>query len=185
MDFQLIEQARAGNARASQALFELHARSVYCTCARILKDRSLAEDAVQNTFLLAFTRLSDFDGRAPFASWLRSIAINASIALLRPRYFSVAADETVSDTVVDEAATLSVFAAASANELRTHVESALSQLTSMERVSFVLRHLEQQPLDTIAQHLHSNSNAVKQALFRGIRKLRAALSPHYQRSELQ
>jgi RNA polymerase sigma-70 factor, ECF subfamily len=184
MDFKLIEQAKEGNARASQALFELHARGVYGTCARILKDKSLAEDAVQNTFLQAFTRLHDFDGRAPFAVWLRSIAINASIALLRPRQQSLAA-EAVSDTVVDEAATLNVFAAASATELRTHVESALSQLTSMERVSFVLRHLEQQPLDTIAQQLDSNSNAVKQALFRGIKKLRAALSPHYQQSELQ
>jgi len=68
--------------------------------------------------------------------------------------------------------------AASAEESHQHdvlqaeLDSALSRLTDVERVCFVLRHLEEWKLDEIAAAVGKNANAVKQALFRGVRKLR-------------
>ena len=49
----------------------------------------------------------------------------------------------------------------------------------MERVCFVLKHIEQWKLDEIATHLDRSINSIKQALFRGVGKLRGELA-HWQ-----
>ena len=50
---------------------------------RILRDRGLAEDAVQEAFMAAFRGLSDFEGRSSLKTWLHRITVNASITKLR------------------------------------------------------------------------------------------------------
>ena len=66
---------------------------------------------------------------------------------------------------------------ASGAQLGSSLASALEALTPLERTAFVLRHLEQYPLEEIAHALESNVNACKQAIFRAVRKLRAVLDP--------
>jgi RNA polymerase sigma-70 factor, ECF subfamily len=56
-------------------------------------------------------------------------------------------------------------------------EQAMQQLTPMERAAFVLRHMEDQPIDVIAKALGVPANSAKQAVFRAVAKLRTALRP--------
>jgi RNA polymerase sigma-70 factor, ECF subfamily len=177
-DARLLAKARQGEQRACKALFELHGRQVFRVCVRVLRDETLAEDAVQNTFVQAFRRLDSFDGRASFGAWLRTIAIHCSVELLRKNnarsFEPLDAAELEPQT---EPALSTSFEARHASELRGHVQLALSSLTTLERLAFVLKHVEQQSLEEIATVAGSNSNAIKQALFRGVRKLRASLAP--------
>ena len=57
-------------------------------------------------------------------------------------------------------------------ELDNDLAAALTHLSDVERICFVLKHLEQWRLKEIADELDVQVGAVKQALFRGVRKLR-------------
>ena len=62
------------------------------------------------------------------------------------------------------------------DELERNLEKALRHLSDIERVCFVLKHLEQWRLKEIAEELDTNIGTVKQALFRGVRKLRTRMT---------
>lgn len=49
----------------------------------LLRDRELAEDAVQDAFISAFNGLSEFEERSSLKTWLRRITVNASLSKLR------------------------------------------------------------------------------------------------------
>ncbi len=173
-DPALVERARCGDVRAFRCLFERHLRAVHALCARLLGDATLAEDAVQETFLKAHRRLDQFDGRAAFATWLHRIAVNTAIEFVRRRRGGDFGNDDALAEVVDSEADPSV--GISQSEVVRGVSSALQQLTALERSVFVLRHLEQRSLGEIAQLLSSNVNACKQAIFRAVRKMRAQLA---------
>lgn len=177
---QWIAAASRGDQHAFRRLVELHARSLYPVCVRILGDPALAEDAVQEALVKAHRALARFDGRSSFATWLHRIAVNAALGIRRARH-----GEREAPASADGASSLETLAdfapepaeLASGAQLGSSLASALEALTPLERTAFVLRHLEQYPLEEIAHALESNVNACKQAIFRAVRKLRTALAP--------
>ena len=70
---------------AFQSLVEKHSSDVFRLAYRITGNEHDAEDAVQDTFLRAFQKLSTFDGRAKFGTWLYRVAANSSLDVLRRR----------------------------------------------------------------------------------------------------
>jgi len=52
---------------------------------RLLGDRALAEDVVQESFLRAFKGLANFEGRSTLQSWLHRITVNSALSKLRQR----------------------------------------------------------------------------------------------------
>jgi RNA polymerase sigma factor (sigma-70 family) len=62
------------------------------------------------------------------------------------------------------------------HDLGDSLATALRDLTEIERVCFVLRHLEQWKLREIADEVGTNEGRVKQALFRGVKKLRVKMA---------
>lgn len=61
----------------------MYYKAMYNTSLRILKDSFEAEDVMQESFLIAFTKLSTFKAEVSFGSWLKKIVINKSITHLR------------------------------------------------------------------------------------------------------
>ena len=175
-----IAKARAGDALAFRRLIEANAGAMFRVCARITGDRTLAEDAVQEALLNAFRYLPDFDGRSAFSTWLYRIAVNAALVQVRKRrYLEVPwperneNDEPVPMDAADESPTPDRQAVSA--EIRRDVEAELSRMTAIERAAFVLRHQEGRSLEEISAALSLNVSAAKQAIFRAVRKLRAAL----------
>jgi RNA polymerase sigma-70 factor (ECF subfamily) len=175
-----IARARAGDALAFRRLVDANAGAMFRVCARITGDRTLAEDAVQEALLNAFRHLADFDGRSAFSTWLYRIAVNAALVQVRKRrYLEVPwpvsgddEDATPMDAT-DESPTPDRHAVSA--EIRRDVETELSRMTPIERTAFVLRHQEGRSLEEISAALSLNVSAAKQAIFRAVRKLRAAL----------
>jgi RNA polymerase sigma-70 factor (ECF subfamily) len=62
-------------------------------------------------------------------------------------------------------------------EIRRRVEASMSLLTPQERVAFALRHWEGRSIDDIGRALGLQTSAAKHAVFRAVRKVRAALAP--------
>jgi RNA polymerase sigma factor (sigma-70 family) len=79
----LVAAAKSGETAAFGELCERYAKKILRVTHRITRNREDAEDAVQDSLLLAFTHLKDFDGRSRFSTWLTRIAINSALAKLR------------------------------------------------------------------------------------------------------
>ena len=176
-----LAAARRGDPAAFRRLVEPHMRGMYRVCYRMTGDASLAEDAVQEALWNAYRGLERFDGRARLSTWLYRIAVNAALSLRRAHESShgkIVRLEGSGDAALPDVADHGPqpVDVARARQLEGALERALDRLTQLERSAFVLRHLEQRPLEEIATVLESNVNACKQAIFRAVRKLRPALS---------
>lgn len=78
--------AGAGTMEDLRVLYDLHGGEIFRFCLRLLDDRGLAEEAVQETFLRAWRAKGSWNpGIATVRTWLFSIARNVSIDLMRAR----------------------------------------------------------------------------------------------------
>ena len=79
-----LDRARAGDARAFEALARSHERALYSHVARILGPGADAEDVVQDAFVSAWRSLPGFTGDS-FRAWLFRIGRNRAIDVIRAR----------------------------------------------------------------------------------------------------
>src|SRR6202162_2577200 len=82
---ELLRLAREGDPAAFRILIRRHDRHLYRIARSVLLDDHEAEDAVQETYVLAFTRLVDFRGDASLSTWLTRIALNEALKRRRRR----------------------------------------------------------------------------------------------------
>lgn len=83
--YELIIQAKAGNAKAQYQLYKLYVKQMFNISMRIVNHVAEAEDVVQETFVYAFMKLDEFRHEASFGSWLKQIVVNRSINVVRKR----------------------------------------------------------------------------------------------------
>lgn len=57
-------------------IYRLYAKEVYCYILLLCRDKTLADDILQNTMLKAFNNISSFSGACSVKTWLCSIARN-------------------------------------------------------------------------------------------------------------
>ena len=141
-------------------------------CLKITRNRDMAEDAVQDALLNAWNKRHQFDHTARLDTWIHRIAINAALQILRKS--RPAAFEPLEHEIEDAGASQESIRAD--EELGETLAAALTHLSEFERVCFVLRHMEQWRLREIADEIGSNTGAVKQAVFRAVRKLRVRMA---------
>ena len=70
-----------------EALVDRYQLSLLRVCFTFLHDRSLAEDAVQETFIKVYQNLDSFHGYSSEKTWIFRIAMNTCRDMLRSRWF--------------------------------------------------------------------------------------------------
>ncbi|MDP5082174.1 MAG: RNA polymerase sigma factor [Winogradskyella sp.] len=76
---QLLLQCLSGNQRAQMEVYNRYNKAMYNTAIRIVKDAFVAEDIMQESFLMAFTKLNTLQDTNVFGAWLKRIVVNNSI----------------------------------------------------------------------------------------------------------
>lgn len=87
-DLELVRQAKRGTREreaAFTALYERHKDEVFGFLVRLLGDRSLAEDVLQESFYRVYRSLDRHDGVRPFRPWLHQIVRRAALDALASR----------------------------------------------------------------------------------------------------
>ena len=82
-DDSLLRDVRRGSTTAFGAMMRRYNRRLYRTARAILKDDSLAEDALQEAYLAAFRHMDEFRGDAALGTWLTRIVVNQALQALR------------------------------------------------------------------------------------------------------
>ena len=161
-----IARARQGDDEAFSQLVEAYQRPVFNVCYRMLGEPAEAEDAAQETFIRAYTRLDSYDPQRKFSSWLLSIASHYCIDLLRRRRMSLVSWDDLppwrwlpdSDPQPEEVALR--------HEAQRHAQTLLSKLPPDYRAAVVLRYWHDFSYEEIAETLGSTLSAIKSRLFR-------------------
>src|SRR3984893_11314043 len=84
-DQSLVMRARSGDRKALEDLVQRHQGWIYNIAVRMLFHPQDAEDATQEILLKALTRLSSFEGRSSFRTWLYRIVVNHVLNMKRGR----------------------------------------------------------------------------------------------------
>ena len=72
----VVERLRQGDRLSAELVMRQHNRALWRIARGILHDDADAEEAVQEAYLRAFTRIGDFRGEASLGTWLGRIAVN-------------------------------------------------------------------------------------------------------------
>jgi RNA polymerase sigma-70 factor, ECF subfamily len=88
-DTEQAQRALARDAGAFRAIMQTHNRCLYRIARSILRNNADAEDAVQEAYVLAFTKLENYRGEGTLKSWLSRIVINESFGRMRQRHSSI------------------------------------------------------------------------------------------------
>ena len=180
-DDSLVERARQHDLAAFEALMRRHNRRLFRVTRGVLRDSDAAQDAVQEAYLRAFTRLDSYQPEGRFAAWLTRVALNEALMIRRRAQFGmVSLDEAGEESLaVEEAASADSPSAdqfVEAAHARALLEHAIDALPDNFRMVFMLRAVEGLDVRETAESLGINPTTVRTRLFRAQRLLRSELS---------
>src|SRR5438477_13183768 len=84
-DADVVALAQAGREAAFRELIRRYERPVFSLIYRMIRDRELAEDLAQDTFIKVLNHIDRYRPEFKFSSWLFKIANNVAIDQLRRR----------------------------------------------------------------------------------------------------
>jgi RNA polymerase sigma-70 factor (ECF subfamily) len=149
----------------------------------VLKSDADTEDAVQDAYLAAWRALGTFRGDSKLSSWLVRIALNEAFKRIRRRASNVVTFG--SGTEPGEEGPEAAMAAddderpdmaASRAEMRRLMEARIDQLPDLFRTVFMLRAVEEMPVEEVAALLEIPETTVRTRFFRARAQLRESLS---------
>jgi RNA polymerase sigma-70 factor, ECF subfamily len=156
----LVGAAQAGDLHAFEALVSRHQDAVYRVALRMLGSKVDAEDAAQDTLVLAWRALSTFRGESEFSTWLYRIVTNRCLKARAARHPTEALPEVLIDRDRDPAEAL-----VRSERLRALARAVLA-LPAEQRAALVLRELEGLSYEQIARALGVTVPAVKGRIHR-------------------
>ena len=167
-DELMVARAQRGDSRAFESLYRQHHRRIYALCCRMLVDRSLAEELVQEAFINAWRQLPNFRGDAKFSSWLHRIAVNAVISYQRKNSRWLNWLKSGTDEIPEQLA-------AETPGLKRDLEGAIAALPDRARQVFVLCDVEGYSHEEVGELLGVAVGTSKAQLFRARELLRGML----------
>ncbi len=180
-DQELVERSIDGDEGAFNELINRYKRGVFTLIIRMVRNREVANDLSQDTFVKLYASLSSYNPKYKFSSWLFKIANNLTIDFLRknrPNVLSLDEPiETDRDSVRIQVASVgeNPLDRAESLELGEKIKEAIMELPVDYRRVIVLRHVEDFSYEEIAEATDLPLGTVKTLLFRGRRLLRKKL----------
>jgi RNA polymerase sigma-70 factor, ECF subfamily len=176
VDITLLERIVARDERAVGELYDRHSRLLFGLILRILRDRSEAEDVLQEVFVLVWTRAETYDVAlgSPVA-WLVRIARNRAIDRLRSNAVRLRAVESTPDP--EPSRETDPEARATSVEQRRAVARALGVLPADQRVLIEDAYFLGLTQSELAEKHNLPLGTVKTRVRSGLQTLRQQLAP--------
>ncbi len=172
LDEALLREIAKGNQLAMRTLFLRHQVRVYRFILRIVRDRTLAEDAVSEVFLAVWRQADRFKGRSMVSTWLLSIARHKALSAIKREpleWLDCDAATTIADPAPTAEATMGD------QDGGTILRRCLAALSPEHGEIIDLVYYQQKSIREIAEILDIPANTVKTRMFYARKRLGALL----------
>ncbi|WP_121061043.1 sigma-70 family RNA polymerase sigma factor [Chachezhania antarctica] len=169
----MISRVALGDRAAFSDLYDATSAKLLGVCLRVLKDRSLAEDAMQDAYVKIWSHAGRYtSGVASPMTWLITIARNTAIDRARMR--------KPADNLADHDATLTATGptpeqSTVAASLARRVTQCLAELQTDRAAAIRLAYLEGLSYADLAERFEVPLNTIRTWLRRGLMTLRACV----------
>jgi len=164
----LIQRAKEGDREALSTLWDSITPKLFGYLVNTTRDRFLAEDILQSTWIKAIEALPNFVPRnAGFSSWIFTIAHNECRQYWRKTNREIPFDPERHDQPDTNA---------ESPDAKILIDQALNILSDDDRELIRLRYIADLPLNSIAEILNLNFVTVRVRIHRALAKMRATLS---------
>ncbi|TWU54652.1 ECF RNA polymerase sigma factor SigW [Rubripirellula tenax] len=173
---QLIDRALEGDRDAFTSLVELNQDRLFASMLQVTGSPEEAEDVVQEAFISAFMKLDTFQRNSQFSTWIYRIAFNSALSKRRRKRARVSLDycrEANGLEVVDRAD--GVDEPILRRERVEMVRQAMQTLTDEHRIILVLREMDENTYEDIAEILEISIGTVRSRLSRARHQLKLSL----------
>ena len=172
-DEALLALVSRGEEAALGELYDRYGRIAYGLALRILRDATLAEDAVQEAFLAVWRSAGSFlADRAKASTWILTLVHRRAVDLVRReerrRGDPLESAEPAAGEATDEQAAL--------RAQRRLVQEALRQLPDEQREALELAYYGGYTQSELAERLGQPLGTIKSRMFTGLRRLRDLLA---------
>jgi len=181
-DQDVVQWANQGHEPAFRELVRRYERPLFSLICRMVRDRALAEDLAQETFIKVLNGIKSYRPEFKFSSWIFKIANNVAIDHLRRKSLdtlsldgspSAASPEEMGATALQVGSKgESPLQEVEARELGTAIEQAIGRLRPEYRACILLRHVEGYAYEEIAATLDLPLGTVKTYIHRARNELR-------------
>lgn len=184
-DADVAALAKEGREPAFRELVRRYERPVFSLIFRMVRDREMAEDLAQDTFIKVLNNIERYRPEFKLSSWLFKIANNVAIDHLRKRQVpTISMDGSPHASTADAVESTrfevadpqeSALAEMESRELGGAIEKAIASLRPEYRACIMLRHVEDRSYEEIAATLDLPLGTVKTYIHRARHELRKAL----------
>jgi RNA polymerase sigma-70 factor, ECF subfamily len=174
-DATLVARVRDGDRGAEEALYYRHVHYIAGMVARLLGSREEAEDVVQDTFAIALDELSSLRQPEALRAWLAQVAVSQVRRKMRRSRLLArlglhrSVDHVDLESLAIHDATAEVHAELAA------IGRVLGRIPSDERLAWMLRHVEGEPLGEVARLCKCSLATAKRRIAATARHLREHL----------
>lgn len=159
-DARLVEDVRRGDHASFEPLVRRYENRLMGVLLRFVRDRELARDLSQETFLRVYERLDQFDPSRRFGPWLFRIGVNLSLDYLRKRRRRIW-PSLFSDSRLEKGPDPAVSDPREALDLEQEVRRVLESVPEKYRTVLILRDLENFSTSEIAAILHRKEATIR------------------------
>ena len=173
---ELIAQLRSNAVEAFDRLIEQYGDRLYWHIRRIVVGHEEAEDALQETFIKAYTSISDFRGETEgsLTAWLYRIATNIAINELRKRKRWVFA--SIDSLRGDLLSTFEHEIEPSADEIVVKLQKAILALPTKQRLVFNMRYYDELSFEQISQATGQSVSTLKTNYHYAVKRIKEQVS---------
>jgi RNA polymerase sigma-70 factor (ECF subfamily) len=176
-DHRLIAECLKGDPAAFGELVRRYQDRLYNAIYRMVGGAEDAQDVVQEAFLSAYQSLDGFKGQSEFFTWLYRIAFNTAVSLKRKQRVALSIDGGREGIV--EPPDASEFSqpghALEAAEQEQRIQRALNRLSPEHRAVLIMKDMEGQKYETMAEVLQVPIGTIRSRLHRARVELRELL----------
>jgi RNA polymerase sigma-70 factor (ECF subfamily) len=171
---KLLNQIALGDNKAVEVIFRHYQSALFAFIRLRVRDDSAAEEILNDTFMIAFQKTAQYDGKSEFKTWLFGIAKNVCGTWIRKQNTGMARatieiDEALFDNLPDP--DWDVVSRLESQEMDEILRECIDSLPITHREAFFWTWFEELPMDLVAERLSCPVGTIKSRLFNARAKI--------------
>lgn len=174
---ELVEQVQGGDSDAFAELYALTYKRQYQLAYSYLKDEYLAQDAMQETFILVFKNINQLRDPGLFIAWINQINFRVCYAMQKKKKKSDNEINAAGEGDIEGLATESMTPEDEIVQIdeNNYLVSQLLKLPFTESQCLILKFYQNKTLDEIAYLMNISRSTVKRYIKKGLARLKTVM----------